>query len=143
MQRVERLLTAPCYLMDLLPRQVPKDCGGQVFQVETYLLDHYDRSGLRDRFLRILLKLMCYYRVAVYWGQWIQQPSPQQVADIVDTILRDQSGWMDLLFPDQDALLRLEWDCLYLSVYGPDEEMRALLEQIAWSEGMFFRAAAE
>lgn len=50
---------------------------------------------------------------------------------------------MDLLFPDQDALLRLEWDCLYLSVYGPDEEMRALLEQIAWSEGMFFRAAAE
>lgn len=143
MQRIERLLTAPCYLIDLLPRQVPKDCGGQFFAVETYLLNHYDRHGLQDRFLRILLKLLCYYPASVHWGRWIRQPSPEQLADIVETIFANHSGWMDLLFPEQDALLRLEWDCLHLAVYGPDEEMRGLLEQLARSEGMFFRAAAE
>ena len=48
-----------------------------------------------------------------------------------------------MLFLDKDALLQFEWDSMNLSIYNPDEEMRELLEQIAWSEGMFFRQAAE
>ena len=80
---------------------------------------------------------------SVCWGEWIEQPTPKQVAEIIDKIMHNHSGWMDMLFPDKDALLQFEWDCMNLSVYNPDEEMRELLEQIAWSEGMFFRQAAE
>lgn len=43
----------------------------------------------------------------------------------------------NMLFPDKNALLQFEWDCMNLSFYNPDEEMRELLEQIARSEGMF------
>ena len=32
MQIVDRLLETPCYIMDFLPQQVPKDCGGQYFK---------------------------------------------------------------------------------------------------------------
>ena len=140
---INRLLEKPCFIIDFLPRQVPENCDGQFFEVEHYLLNNYERYGLKDKYVRIILKLMCYYRVSVYWGEWIEQPTSEKVAEIIDEIMRNHSGWMDVLFPDKDALLQFEWDCMNLSIYNPDDEMRELLEQIAWSEGMFFRKATE
>ena len=40
--------------MDFLPKQVPMNCGGQFFEVEAYLLNHYDRCGVRDRFIKLI-----------------------------------------------------------------------------------------
>ncbi len=79
----------------------------------------------------------------MHWGNWIDQPTPEQVAEIMDKIMHNHSGWMDMLVPEQDALLQFEWDCMHLSVYNPDEDLCALLEQIAWSEGLFFRPSAD
>ena len=141
MQVVDRLLEKPCYIIDFLPQQVSKDCGGQFFKVETYLLNHYERYGLRDRFIRILLKVMCYYPVSIHWGEWIEQPAPEQIAKIIDTIMENHSGDMNMVFTSKDALLQFGWDCLNISVYNPDDEMCALLEQLATSEGMFWRKA--
>ena len=129
----------PCYIIDFLPQQVPQNSNGQFFKVETYLLNHYEEYGLRSHLIRILLKIMCYYRVSVHWGEWIEQPAPAQIAEIIDTILSCHSGYMDLLLPEQNVLLQFEWDCLHLSVYNPDAEMCELLSQIAASEGMFWR----
>ena len=97
MQIVDRLLETPCYIIDFIPQQVPKNCGGQYFKVENYFLNHYDRYGLRDRFIRIILKAMCYYPVSVYWGDWIEQPTPEQVVEIIDTIMENHSGDMNYL----------------------------------------------
>ena len=139
MSDINRLLEKPCYIIDFLPRQVQKDCGGQFFKVENYFLNHYDLYGLRDRFIRTILKAMCYYPVSVYWGEWIEQPSPEQVAEIIDTIMENHSVDMNMLFTSKDALLQLGWDCLNISIYNPDEEMCMLFEKIATSEGMFWR----
>lgn len=140
---INRLLEKPCYIIDFLPRQVPKDCGRQFFEVETYLLNNDERYGLRDKYIRIILKLMCYYRVSVYQGEWIEQPTPEQIAEIIGKIMGNHADGFDMLFSDKDALLQFEWDCMNLSIYNPDEEMRELLEHIARSEGMFFRKAVE
>ena len=139
MQIVDRLLETPCYIIDFIPQQVPKNCGGQYFKVENYFLNHSDRYGLRDRFIRTILKAMCYYPVSVYWGEWIEQPSPKQVAEIIDTIMENHSGDMNMLFTSKDALLQFGRDCLNISIYNPDEEMCRLFEKIATSEGMFWR----
>ena len=85
MDIIDKLLETPCYIMDFLPKQVPMNCGGQFFEVETYLLNHYDCCGLRDRFVGVILKAMCYYPVSVQWGKWIEQPTPEQVTKITDT----------------------------------------------------------
>lgn len=42
MDIIDKLLETPCYIMDFLPKQVPMNCDGQFFKVETYLLNHYD-----------------------------------------------------------------------------------------------------
>lgn len=139
MQIFDRLLEIPCYIIDFLPQQVPKNCGGQYFKVENYFLNYSDRYGVRDRFIRTILKAMCYYPISVYWGEWIEQPSPEQVAEIIDTIMENHSGDMNMIFTSKDALLQFGWDCLNISIYNPDEEMCMLFEKIATSEGMFWR----
>ena len=143
MNDINSLLEKPCYIIDFLPRQVPKDRGEQYFQLETYLLNHYERFGLCDRFIRIILKLMCYYRVSVRWDKWIEQPTPDQIVEIIEKVMCNHSGCMDVLFLEKDALIQFDSDCLNLSIYNPDEDMRKSLEQSAWSEGMFFRKAAD
>lgn len=139
MQIVDRLLETPCYIIDFLPLQVPKNCAGQYFKVENYFLNHYDRYGVRDRFIRTILKAMCYYPISVYWGEWIEQPSPEQIAEIIDTIMENHSSDMNMLFTSKDELLQFGWDCLSISIYNLDEEMCMLFEKIATSEGMFWR----
>ena len=156
MDIIGKLLETPCYIMDFLPKQVPMNCGGQFrsvykylpcvvpcklyfFEVETYLLNHYDCCGLRDRFVGVILKAMCYYPVSVHWGKWIEQPTPEQVTKIIDTILESHSGDVNILFTSKDVLLQFGWDCLNISIYNPDEEMCMLFEKIAASEGLFWR----
>ena len=139
MQTVDKLLEKPCYIIDFLPRQVPKDCGGQFFKVEQYFLNHYSRYGWRDRFIRIILKVMCYYPISVYWCEWMEQPTPEQMVEIMDTIMKNHSGDITILFPSKDVLVQFGGDCLNMSVYNPDEEMCVLFEQIAVLEGMFWR----
>lgn len=134
---VEELLKQDCWVMDYLPRQVPADSPGQFFKVDTYLLNHFEEYGLRARFTAVVLKLMCYHRICVHWGQWVDAPSPDLVAGAIETILENHSGWLNILLPEENALLVFEWDCLHLTLYHPSPELLALARQIAASEGLF------
>lgn len=55
MDIIDKLLEKSCYIVDFLPEQVPVNCGGQFFKVETYLLNNYDCCGLRDRFVGVIM----------------------------------------------------------------------------------------
>lgn len=127
--------------MDFLPQQVPKNSGGQFFKVEDYFLAHDECYGFKDRLIRAVLKVMCYYPVSLYWEKWIEQPTPEQVAEIVDTMVENQSGDITMVFTGKDTLLQFEWDCLNISFYNPDREMCELFDKIAASEGLFWRKA--
>ena len=59
---IEELLEQPYYVMDILPRQVPADSGGQYFKVEEYYLK--DMGRLCRQYADVLLKLNCYYDLA-------------------------------------------------------------------------------
>lgn len=141
METVDKLLKTECFIMDFLPKQVPADYNGQFFNVENYLLNNYERYGIKDKIVCVILKAMCYYPVSVYWGRWIEQPSPEQMEEIIDTIMNNHSGDVNILFTSKDALLQFGWDCLNISIYNPDEEMCELFGKIADSEGMFWRRA--
>ena len=141
MKTVDRLLETQCFIIDFLPKQVPEESGEQFFRIENYLLNNYERFGIKDKIIRIILKAMCYYPVSVFWGKWIKQPAPEQVVEIIDTIMDNHSGDMNMIFTSKEVLLQFGWDCLNISIYNPDEEMCELFEKIAVSEGMFWRLA--
>ena len=135
---IEMLLEKPCYIVDYLPKQVPEQSGGQFFAVENYLLNEYRTFGLDRRFAAVLLKLMCYYETIMEW-EGFHKPSPEKVLCAVRELMENHSGTLHLLFPEKDAMAVVEWDSLSMGIYGPDEEMQELLEEIAGSEGLFFR----
>lgn len=141
MKTVDRLLETQCFIIDFLPKQVPEESGEQFFRIENYLLNNYERFGIKDKIIRIILKAMCYYPVSVFWKKWIKQPTPEQVVEIIDSIMDNHSGDMNMIFTSKEALLQFGWDCLNISIYNPDEEMCELFEKIAVSEGMFWRLA--
>ena len=134
---VNELLEKDCWLIDYLPRQVPANSPGQFFNVENYLLNHYEDYGLRKRFTAVVLKLMCYHRVCLHWGQWLEAPSPAIMAEAIETILDNHSGWLNILLPEENALLVFEWDSLHLTLYNPSPELLELMEEIARSERLF------
>ena len=144
METINRLLNKEYYIIDYLPVQVPKNSKGQFFEVESYLLSNMERYGLPDRFIGIILKVMCYYRTSVLiTEEWIEQPSPDLIVGFVERIMQNHSGAMNVFLPEKDVLLVVDGDCLHITVYNPDEEMCNLMKNIAASEGMFFRKGLE
>lgn len=137
--KIDELLGTTCYVIDFLPEQVKPDAGGQFFDVEYYLLNSEKHFSLKDRFVNVILKLMCYYHVAIQWNGWIDRPTPQTVEEAVNTIMDNHSGWLNILLPEENALVVFEWDCLNLSVYNPSEKMQAIMERLSFSAGLFWR----
>ena len=141
MERINALLKKPCFIMDFLPEQAKADNGGQFFDVEYYLLNSDKHIGLKDRFVAVILKLMCYYHVSILWNGWVDLPSPKMIEEAVCEIMGNHSGTLNVLFVEEDALLVFDWDCLNLSVYNPSEKAQSIMERIAFSEGLFWRKA--
>ena len=139
MENIDKLLEAPCYVVDFLPKRVSKETNGQFFEVENYLLNHHEWYGLRDRFVRFILKVMCYYPISIYQDGWVGDPTPEQMVEMIDFIMEEHSCDMNIMI--KDTLIQFGWDCLHMSVYNPDEEICELFEQIAVSEGLFLRKA--
>ena len=63
MENVFELLEKPYWVVDILPKQVPKDSAGQYFKVEQYFLKR--RPALCEKFVSVLLKLNCYLDMEV------------------------------------------------------------------------------
>ena len=137
MERINALLEKPCFIMDYLPEQVKADNGGQFFDVEYYLLNSDKHIGLKDRFVAVILKLMCYYHVSILWNGWVDLPSPKMIEEAVCEIMGKHSGTLNVLFVEEEALLVFDWDCLNLSVYNPSDKAQSIMERIAFSEGLF------
>ena len=144
METIDRLFEKSCYVIDFIPTQVPKELKGQFFEVEKYLLNHMARYGLLERYINIILKLMCYHQVSVFRdGEWKKQPSVDAVVEFVEETIQNPSDVLNILFSEKDALLVVDGDCLHMTIYNPDEEMCILLKDIVASEGMFFRKSSE
>lgn len=138
-EMIDKLLGKDCYIIDFLPETVSKNSNGQFFDVEYYMLNRQKYHIMRDKFVCVILKLMCYYHMLVLWNGWVDKPKPELIENAAAEIMINHSGTLDCFFPDENMLLIFEGDCLNLSVYNPPEKALHLLEQIAFSEGLFWR----
>ena len=129
---MEELLNKPYWVIDFLPRQVPAKGSGQFFAVEEYYL----RSPLRRGFAEILLKLNCYYDFEVCEPEtekWQKNPPPEALFSWI----ADNEKDLCVLLPAENALITANRDDLYMTVYGPSEELLQLLRSLAAASGLF------
>ena len=123
---IDELLQSPCYVIDILPKQVPAQGPGQFFAVEKYFLEPQRLYEIKEKHVRVLLKLNCYRRISV---DGAANPPPERLSLAVHG--------RSLCLRVDDALILSEPDDTHLSVFGPDAQLLSLLEAISSAEGLF------
>ncbi len=136
---IERLLERECYVIDYLPERVPEESNGQFFDVEYYILNGKKRAYLKDKFVNVILKLMCYYHISILPEEtWIESPDPEMIENVIAESVENHSGTLNCWFKDEDMLLVFDSDCLCLATYNVPSKYHKIFEKIAWSEGLFW-----
>ena len=127
MSDIEELLTKPCWIIDILPEQVPGNGPGQFFSIEKYFLHHPD---LRRKQTDLLLKLNCYYDLTLIRDEGeIRNPAPEKLVDLIG------QEYLNILIGD--SLITADNMDTYMTIFGPDEKLLDLIRKLAAVEGMF------
>ena len=147
--QIEQLLEEKAWVIDILPEQVPAERNRQYAMLEAYYADERKTEQFAGRLSSILTKLYCYHDLLLYWPDdesSTDQPSMAEIEAAVQRCLLSEEkrdAMLDILvMGDRPALIMLCRQDLYMSVYGPDEQLRQLLERLALAEGLFVRPAA-
>lgn len=124
--RIERLLQSPCWIIDILPRRVPKDSPGQYFAVEEYYLERERLMGIKQKHINVILKLSCYMDVPVE-GKMI--PEPEKIAEAMTD--------RDVYIMVGDSMILSEPEDTHMTVFNPDGELLEMLKPLSLAEGLF------
>ena len=132
------LLEGPYWIVDILPEQVSANAGGQYFAVERYYLQPERIQALRRRYAEILLRLNCYYDMAVSFDScatWETNPDPEAFAERVVGLAGND--FLRAVFAEQKAMIDCEPEETWLTVYDPDAALQPKLSALAAAEGFF------
>ncbi len=132
------LLEGPYWIVDILPEQVSADAGGQYFAVERYFLQPERIRALRRKYAEILLRLNCYYDMAVSFdscASWETNPDPEAFAERVVGLAGND--FLRAVFAEQKAMIDCEPEETWLTVYDPDAALQPLLTALVAAEGFF------
>ena len=136
---IDELLEQPYYVMDILPRRVPADSGGQYFKVEEFYLK--DMARLSRQYADVLLKLNCYYDLAFSHDaeHWQLNPEPMKIVRMVKACLSEEpTDWfLYVKLAEDSMLLTLQRDTTHMTLYNPTDEFLQLLCQLGSAEGLF------
>ena len=134
----ERLLNEPFWVIDVLPEQVPAENAARYFAVEKHFLRPSAMEELHRRFTDLLLKLNCYYDFQVFLpdaDQPVISPAPELLASWIGTEQKD----LCVLLPGEDALITLNHDDIYMTVWHPSEALLKRIGCLASADGLFLR----
>ena len=133
-----QLLEGPYWIVDILPEQVDADAAGQYFAVERYFLQRSRIVPLRRKYAEILLRLNCYYDMAVSFDScatWETNPDPEAFAERVAGL--SGHDFLRAVFAEQNAMIDYDHNDTYLTVYDPDYALLDKVRALAAAEGLF------
>lgn len=134
---VKGLLEAPCWVIDFLPTQVPKDGGGQFFTVEQYYLEEPRHEQLCRRFADVLLKLNCYHDLLVSRNggdEWLY-PDPGMLEKWLTAAMH--YGHLCVLIDNGVSLITASGGDTHLTLYNPSDTILELVGKLTTTAGLF------
>ena len=135
---IEHLIDGPYWVADILPKRVPAGKPDRYFDVEKYFLQKDRIREIYRRYAEILIRLNCYYSMAVSFDcgeSWEEDPEP---AVFVQKVLEaPQTAQLRVLFAAQNAMIDLDVGYTDLAVYDPDSNILDLLRPMLLAEGFF------
>jgi len=125
---IDELLQTPYFIIDILPKQVPKESPGQFFAVEEYFLEKKRLSAIKQRHINVILKLNCYRPVSLDEEAAVNPP-PELIAEKMKKRY--------ICIKIDDSMIVSEPDDTHMTVFNPDDELLELIKAIAITEGLF------
>ncbi len=125
MDRIEELLNAPYWIIDVLPMRVPEGSPGQFFAAEKYFLKE-QLAAVRQKHINLILKLNCYLDISVD-GE--TNPAPDQMAEM----MKERAVCILL----GDAMILSELDDFHMTLFHPDRQLLDLVKALSAGEGLF------
>ena len=125
---IEELLEKPCWIIDILPMQVPSECGGQFFAVERWFLRKEEMDRIKQKHIRLILKLNCYHSLSLDNEEEVN-PAPDRIAA--------EMKRRYLYIRIRDSIILSEPDDTHMTVFDPDRELLQLIQKTAPSEGLY------
>lgn len=133
-----QLLEQPYWIVDILPKQVPANAGGQYFAVDRYHRRPGRMSQLHRRYAEMLLRLNCYFDMTVSFDAcetWETNPKP--VRFVEQAVGLANNSYMRVLFVEQQTMIDIDSGDTWMTVYCLTPEVLDLLRQLAGAEGFF------
>lgn len=132
---IEDLLSKPYWIVDILPKQVPADAGGQYFTIEKFFLSPPHIDVIHHKFANVLLKLNCYDDILVFSVDdelWVENPAP---ADLERMVLERKP--LFVVLKQSQTMLSITGEDHNMTVYGENGETLSLISTIASAEGLY------
>jgi len=145
--RFDRFFEANYCVIDLLPKTVPEECASLYGSMERFFREEPLHAEIAGRFSRFLLKLGCYYAFRFF----DPETEAEYPADSAKTVFQrigaclnaDRPCALLLFLPEDDALITLDRDDLYLTLYDPSPALLDTVRPLAAAEGLFVRFPEE
>lgn len=128
MNKIDELLKAPYWIIDILPCQVPRDSAGQYFAVEEFYLQEEQLEEIKKKHINVILKLNCYRDISIDEEAEIN-PSPARVAEEM------RRRYICIMVGD--SMILSEPDDTHMTFFNPDDELLELVKMISSGEGLF------
>ncbi len=128
MKSIDELLQSEYWIIDILPKQVPKDSDGQFFTVERYLLQKKQIEKIKDRHIGLILKLNC-YRDIFLDDENDMNPDPERLE-------KELKKRYHYVFVD-DAMILSEPDDTHMTLFNADEKLLELVRMLCQGEGLY------
>ena len=125
---IDELLDTAYWIIDILPKQVPKNSPGQYFAVEEYYLSKKQIAEVKNRHIGLILKLNCYKDLSLDEETEINPP-PGRIAEE----MRKRS----VCIMTGESMILSEPDDLSMTLYHPDGELLKLVRKLAAGEGLY------
>ena len=135
---VERLLEDDYWIIDILPAQIPVGKQAEYRALTDEYFESRKVAELHRRYADMLTMINSRFSTAMLCmpeDKWTISPADSAVIDAV--IRHTERGCVDLLLPDEDVLVSLQAEDLYITVYHPTSEILSLLQQTVSKMGFY------
>ena len=135
---VERLLEDDYWIIDILPSQIPIEKQAEYRALTDECYESGKIAQLHRRYADILTMINSRFKTAMLCmpeDEWTISPDDVAVKDAV--IHHTERGCVDLLLPEEETLISLQTEDLYITVYHPTEELLSLLRQAVSESGFY------
>ena len=135
----ESLLEKICYVIDILPSQMAD--YEKYAEIEAYYLQEKELEQFAEKIVNIAIKMQGYHEFEIFCGTWQHDVVPEKLADMVRKTIRSKNGFLNMLSKQDNMLLSVHGQTLYMEVYNPTLAAIANVSMLASSEGLFMRIA--